>query len=318
MTSFIFRNLGALVALFALTISPLYGQETSEEGKSKESQEIEAKVVDGQVIITDGKGNVRVIRLSDAGEGVFAFPSDETGKPRVTVRSKAILVGPDGTQEVILHEEDEGGENAPRVWLRAHEREEVPGRVDLQLSSPESATAAADVLVQLSAMSEGRYMIGVSCVPAGEALKAQLGLEHGLVVESVVDESPASGSIETYDVLVRAGDGDLSDLSDLVDAVRKAGENEEDLEIVLIRAGKKSTVTVTPGKREAPAGALLETGANLDEFKGLLSLEFHPKGLTLEKIGPGMIKMKDDTDHLRSEIEELREELDQLRKELKK
>lgn len=311
MNSSPFQWLLVPAAMLALAISPLHGQDTSEESGAKQKKEIvqvEAKVVDGKVIVTDDNGDVRILKIIRSGDGKFDVTVDE-GKPHMKVTGKAILVGPDGTHEVIL-DEAHGNE----VMWSGELKGIGPGPLALKWQPGQEAE---DVLVQLSALGASNWRIGVSCDTAGDALKAQLGLENGLVVDSVVDDSPATGQIEAHDILLRAGETQLNELSDLVEAVQHAGENDESLEIQLVRGGKKMTVNVTPAKRE-DAGMLLQSTVEPKLVEGLLKQGPHKlsDGVLLESIGPGFIRAKTESDELKVQIEQLREEIRQLREEI--
>ncbi len=94
------------------------------------------------------------------------------------------------------------------------------------------------------------YWIGLNCLPAQDALRAQLELPEGtgLVVELVVPDSPAAeAGIERFDVIVKADGKPLEGLQDLIDAVDAAKEKE--LKLELRRGGKSVEVTVKPAKR---------------------------------------------------------------------
>jgi hypothetical protein len=93
------------------------------------------------------------------------------------------------------------------------------------------------------------YWIGLECYPADAALRSQLGLEQqGLVVEHVVPDSPGDkAGLKQHDVLVKAGDQALANVSDLVDAIDAAKEKE--LSVEVLRGGKPKSIEVTPARR---------------------------------------------------------------------
>lgn len=94
------------------------------------------------------------------------------------------------------------------------------------------------------------HWVGLQCSKIDPALQAQLGLEEGkgVLVEAVVKDSPgAKAGIEKYDVLIRAGDRELTRVQDLIDEVDKVKNGK--LSIELIRKGEKKTVELTPEKR---------------------------------------------------------------------
>jgi len=100
------------------------------------------------------------------------------------------------------------------------------------------------------------FWVGVECSPARAVLRTHLGLaeDEGLVVENVVPDGPAAkAGIEQYDVLLKAGDKPVKEIRDLIAAIDAAKESE--LQLQVIRQGKKKTVKVTPAKRPQEARA---------------------------------------------------------------
>ena len=94
------------------------------------------------------------------------------------------------------------------------------------------------------------HWLGLQCGRMNAALRAHLGLddEQGVLVEAVVDDSPAAkAGIEKYDVLTKAGDRQLTKIQDLIDEVDAVKDGK--LSVDLIRKAKKKTVQVTPEKR---------------------------------------------------------------------
>jgi hypothetical protein len=107
-----------------------------------------------------------------------------------------------------------------------------------------------DQLPMVEPIQPSDHWIGLNCLPAEEALRAQLDLPEGtgLVVELVVADSPAAeAGIEQFDVIVKADEKPLKKLQDLIDAVDAAKEKE--LKLELRRGGKSVEVTVKPAKR---------------------------------------------------------------------
>ena len=94
-----------------------------------------------------------------------------------------------------------------------------------------------------------KYWIGIGLGGVlDDIVKEQLGLEHGLVVDDVLPDSPAQkAGFQKNDILVKVGDKALAEPMDLVKAVEEAKESE--LSIGLLRGGKETTLKVTPSKR---------------------------------------------------------------------
>jgi len=111
--------------------------------------------------------------------------------------------------------------------------------------------------------------IGLLCLPAGPALRDQLGLAEGegFIVARVVPDSPAAkADIHQHDVLVKVNDKPLESIAQLAGAVNSA--DGKPLRLALLRGGKPLDVQVTPVERpkklaerpsgEEPLGELLE------------------------------------------------------------
>ncbi|MEX2173021.1 MAG: PDZ domain-containing protein [Pirellulaceae bacterium] len=97
----------------------------------------------------------------------------------------------------------------------------------------------------------GEYWIGIVLGELPPIAKAQLGLEHGLVVEEVVPDSPAAkAGFKALDVIVKADEKVLKEPADILRAVDAAKEKE--MTIVVVRGGEKADHQVTPIKRPPP------------------------------------------------------------------
>jgi hypothetical protein len=93
-----------------------------------------------------------------------------------------------------------------------------------------------------------KYWIGIGIGELSDIVREQLGLEHGLVVDNVLPDSPAiKAGFKKNDILVKAGDKPFAQPADLVNAVEEAKESE--LAIGVLRGGKEMTIKVTPAKR---------------------------------------------------------------------
>jgi hypothetical protein len=100
----------------------------------------------------------------------------------------------------------------------------------------------------LEAAPASEYWIGIGLGELVDIVKEQLGLEHGLLVDDVLPDSPAlAAGFKKNDILVKVGDKALADPLDLVKAVEEAKETE--LSIGVLRGGKETTIKVTPAKR---------------------------------------------------------------------
>jgi membrane-associated protease RseP (regulator of RpoE activity) len=134
-----------------------------------------------------------------------------------------------------------GDEPARQIRIQLTQSGEPRPRV-LSISDEEVLKAKVKV-AQLS-----KYWISVGCEAAGDALKAQLGIVQGLVVESVGDNAPAAkAGIRQHDVLLQFGEQKLAAVEDLIAAVDKS-EGKQAV-VVLLRGGKQTKVEITPVER---------------------------------------------------------------------
>ena len=95
--------------------------------------------------------------------------------------------------------------------------------------------------------------LGIEAVPVDPALSKQLNLprDTGLVVRSIVPDSPAAGALEAFDLLTKFEDQVLIEPHQLAVLVRgrKAGE---EITLTLVRGGKEQTAKVRLGQHEVP------------------------------------------------------------------
>ncbi len=141
---------------------------------------------------------------------------------------------------------------------------------------PAAAPAAptdqtVQITLDVNLVKPGQYWLGVMCTPLDdELLKAQLGVEHGLVVREVVNDSPAAkAGLQAHDILIQVGDQALTDLRTLVAQIEETGEHA--LTLTFLRQGERQTVEVTPVKRpaESEAKAAKADKEAADEWKML-------------------------------------------------
>lgn len=115
-------------------------------------------------------------------------------------------------------------------------------------------TAPPRIAVMSEQFMPGEYWLGVQCIPAAPALRAQLNLpkRQGLLVVEVLPKSPAAkAGIVRHDILLRIGKRQLGNPRNLVEAVEAANETEEKIE--LIRGGNRQNIVVTLAKRPEEA-----------------------------------------------------------------
>ena len=99
-----------------------------------------------------------------------------------------------------------------------------------------------------------KYWIGLLGGPVTPEVRhhVQIPENQGLMIREVVPDSPAAkAGIEKFDILLRANDAELHEMTDLVDLVRTQGEQKGQITLEVLRHGERETVYVTPEERPA-------------------------------------------------------------------
>mgnify|MGYP001825887019 CR=1 FL=1 len=92
------------------------------------------------------------------------------------------------------------------------------------------------------------FWLGVSCSDIPEPLKQQLGLENGVLVQSIADDSPASGAdLRPYDVLTSLDGAPVRTVEELVALVQKTAGRQVTLDFQ--RGGQPSSMAIQAKSR---------------------------------------------------------------------
>jgi len=110
------------------------------------------------------------------------------------------------------------------------------------------------------------FWIGVPVSPVDATLRSHLGelpAEAGLVANDVVKDSPADkAGVKKNDILVSMGGKPLKSPDALIAQVQASGGKP--VPLVVVRAGKTTTIEVTPTKRAHPTVINLRPGGGAD------------------------------------------------------
>lgn len=139
------------------------------------------------------------------------------------------------------------------------------------------------------------YWLGVNCEPAGETLRAQLGLGEGegLVVRGVEKESPAAkAGIQSHDVLIAAGDQRLKDVAGLMKVLDE--NKEKTVTLKLYRAGKEMKLEATAAKRPEGQREIRIRAPEAGQLARDLRLRFFHPGLVLPPGKSPRVELPDD------------------------
>jgi serine protease Do len=97
-----------------------------------------------------------------------------------------------------------------------------------------------------------KYWIGLLGGPVSDELRAQVDVpaNQGVLVRQVVPGSPADkAGLKAFDILLRANDTDLHDISNLTELVKSEGESSGEIKVDVLRKGQLETLTVKPEAR---------------------------------------------------------------------
>jgi membrane-associated protease RseP (regulator of RpoE activity) len=97
--------------------------------------------------------------------------------------------------------------------------------------------------------------IGVTTSALGRQLADYFGVEHGVLVSSVEEGSPAEkAGLKAGDVITEADGRQVGDADDLVRAL--GAKDEGEVTLTVVRDKQRRTVRVTPERRQSPRGML--------------------------------------------------------------
>ena len=162
--------------------------------------------------------------------------------------------------------------------------------------------------------------LGVYSENLSEPMLIALNIEGGVLVTSVVEESPAQKvGLEKGDVLLTVDGQKVEDPGRLRDVI---GERpEKTVNIALRRRGAPKTVSVTLGVRTKPEIKVITVGEGGEEWLDLPEDAVAITRKVLEGLGPDaqrIIELEGQSvKELKLEVEKLKVELEQLRQQLK-
>ena len=266
---------------------------------------IESK--DGKIIIVDSDGKRRELKVGDAASVIVKQSVkrvNDDGQQSTTSSGKVVIVGPDGKRQEI-------------------ELGDAAGQLDLAMPNAEWLVPQGSGVFRFK-RADNKYMLGVFCEPVGGALASQLRLpeDTGLVVVNVAKDSPADkAGLELHDVLLYAGQTDLTGQNDLIKAVQEAGKENQEMTLEIIRGGRESEIKVKPIER--PEGEF-----SGPDVKNMMKMQFIPElrgqqNFEFRALEPGVIigQPFEEFDEqmqkrLETQMKQMEQQMQQLRKQM--
>ena len=114
---------------------------------------------------------------------------------------------------------------------------------------------------------ESVTFLGIATSPVGAALADQLDLlkDAGLVVNTVMPDSPAANVLKRHDVLLKLDDQLLIEQRQLSVLIRNHKEGDEVM-LTYIRGGKETTAKIKLAKHDVPKMAMMDFGPHAEAF----------------------------------------------------
>jgi C-terminal processing protease CtpA/Prc len=158
-------------------------------------------------------------------------------------------------------------------------------------------------------ISQGTWL-GIYLQPLTEQLRDYFRVKDGkgVLISEVVEDSPADeAGLKAGDVIIAVGDEDIEGQDDVVEAIREREEGEE-VEIVVVRKGRKKTLTaeLTARERDMPKELFMMKPGMEKQHKMMMKM--------MPPFGKHHNNMKGDLEELRKEMEELKMEMEKLKK----
>ena len=288
-----------------------------------------------EILASVAKALSQATKRSGQDKQVVVTTVDADGKPLSTEGNVVTMT--------IVQEADpkgtKSGESQTRVTARVEGKEKAQKE-----NAQKEKTQSENLNLNLKSMADGMmlrritraenlggpmFRIGLSIEAPeqgdggeGEGATAEGKSVRGLIVERIMDESPASeAGIEPGDVIVMINGKEAKDFVSLQEAVQQAGKEDRPVKLKLVRDGKELTVKINPVESadvgamsfdlvppigsvlplDLPGGGMME-GRVVEGFRMLSPMEFGGKA----------------SEETTKEIAELKEEIQELKEMVKK
>jgi membrane-associated protease RseP (regulator of RpoE activity) len=179
--------------------------------------------------------------------------------------SRRLLAGAAIALAPAIASAQEGQLTPPQIEREAETSgagDEPAGEAAKEADESEPGQVRRRVRVLRAGPEEGSLWIGVEGEKLPPALAAQLKLDAGVLIGNVHPDSPAAkAGLQQHDIVLQFGDKKVSEISDLGEAVKAAGEKETDA--VVLRGGERLTLKLTPAPAPRQTFALSAVDGDL-------------------------------------------------------
>ena len=293
-----------------------------------------------EILASVAKALAQATKRSSQDKQVVVTTVDADGKPLSTEGNVVTMTivqdaDPNGTKS---------GESQTRVTARVEGKEKAQKEKAPKENAQSEKTQSGNLNLNLKSMADGMMLRGITKAEnlGGPMFRIGLSIEaadqqdggegagataegksvRGLIVERIMDESPASeAGIEPGDVILMINGKEANDFASLQEAVQQAGKEDRPVKLKLERDGKELTVKIKPVESadvgpmsfdlvppigsvlplDMPGGGMLE-GRVVEGLRMLSPMEFGGKA----------------SEQTTKEIAELKEEIQELKEMVKK
>ena len=283
-----------------------------------------------EILASVAKALAQATKRSSQDKQVVVTTVDADGKPLSTEGNVVTMT--------IVQDADPNGTKSGESQTR------VTARVEGKEKAQKEKTQSGNLSLNLKSMADGMMLRGITKAEnlGGPMFRIGLSIEaadqqdggegtgataegksvRGLIVERIMDESPASeAGIEPGDVILMINGKEADDFASLQEAVQQAGKEDRPVKLKLERGGKELTVKIKPVESadvgpmsfdlvppigsvlplDMPGGGMLE-GRVVEGLRMLSPMEFGGKA----------------SEQTTKEIAELKEEIQELKEMVKK
>ena len=288
-----------------------------------------------EILASVAKALSQATKRSGQDKQVVVTTVDADGKPLSTEGNVVTMT--------IVQEADpkgtKSGESQTRVTARVEGKEKAQRE-----NAQKEKTQSENLNLNLKSMADGMmlrritraenlggpmFRIGLSIEAPeqgdggeGEGATAEGKSVRGLIVERIMDESPASeAGIEPGDVIVMINGKEAKDFVSLQEAVQQAGKEDRPVKLKLERDGKELTVKINPVE-SADVGAM--SFDLVPPIGSVLPLDLPGGGMMEGRVVEGLRMLSPmefggkASEETTKEIAELKEEIQELKEMVKK
>ena len=288
-----------------------------------------------EILASVAKALSQATKRSGQDKQVVVTTVDADGKPLSTEGNVVTMT--------IVQEADpkgtKSGESQTRVTARVEGKEKAQKE-----NAQKEKTQSENLNLNLKSMADGmmlrritraenlggpKFRIGLSIEAPeqgdggeGEGATAEGKSVRGLIVERIMDESPASeAGIEQGDVIVMINGKEAKDFVSLQEAVQQAGKEDRPVKLKLERDGKELTVKINPVE-SADVGAM--SFDLVPPIGSVLPLDLPGGGMMEGRVVEGLRMLSPiefggkASEETTKEIAELKEEIQELKEMVKK